>query len=375
VNKTLGLLGAGRTARLLAVAGRRRGLDCIFLDPEADAGTAELGRHILADWNDAAALQELGRRADLVNVDAERVPGDAANRLQSVCRVYPPAKTLTVSQDRWQARRLMQSLRIPSVPCRPVASRPQLLDAVEQFGFPCVLKTRRPVTDGKRQAILRFREDLERAWQQLGDCELICEPYFRCDAEYAVIVVRGSDGQYACWPLTRTLHRNGALAVTMAPVLEPGVQARAEALAGRLFAHLEQVGVGVLEFFSAGGALIANEYVPGPHDSANWTIDGASVSQFDNHLHALCGTPLADTGLEQRALTFNLAAPLPGETVRRDSPAQVYWHDFHMGARAGCKLGHVTVVAKSEAGLRARAAQLAGLLGVGAELDLEAILD
>lgn len=374
MNKTLGLLGAGQTARLLALAARRRGLNTIVLDPTADAGTRAMGRQIIAGWDDEAALQELGRSADIVSVELETVPAEAAHALSAACPVYPPADTLVLSQDRLRARQLLQTLQIPQPPFLAVASRPQLLEAVEQFGLPCVLKTRHWVVDGKLQAVLRFREDLERAWQRVGEFDLICERFVRCDAEYALIAARGRDGKRVCWPLTRKLHRNGALAVTMAPVMNAHLQAGAERLADRLLDHLGHVGVLVLELFSAGGDLLVNEFVPGPHDSAHWTIDGAPLSQFDNHLNALCGTPLGEAGEVHRSLTFYLSGSTPGESVRRDLPANAAWHDYRMQPLAGCKLGHVTVTAKSEAGLRARAAQLAGVLGVGAELDLEAIL-
>ncbi|MGD8384346.1 MAG: ATP-grasp domain-containing protein [Lysobacterales bacterium] len=374
MNKTLGLLGAGQTARLLALAALRRGLNVLVLDPMADAGTRAMGHQIIAGWDDQAALQELGRRADLVGVEPETVPADAVQALSSACPLYPPADTLVLSQDRLRARQWMQGLEMPQVPFLAVASRPQLLEAVEQLGFPCVLKTRRWAVDGKLQAVLRFHEDLERAWQRLGEFDLICERFVRCDAEYALTAARGRDGKCVYWPLTRKLHRNGALAVTMAPVMNPHLQARAERLADGLLDHLGHVGVFVLELFSTGGDLLVNEFVPGPHDSAHWTIDGAPSSQFDNHLNALFGAPLGEAGEARRSVTFYLSGSIPGESLRRESPANAAWHDYRMQPLAGCKLGHVTVTAKSEAGLRARAAQLAGLLGVSAELDLEAIL-
>jgi len=372
--KTLGILGAGHTARMLAAAGRRRGLECVLLGPRTGAGTTAAAHHIPADWGDEEALKELGRRADVISVEPETVPVSAVRALRPACPAFPPVGTLTVSQDRLRAKQWMQSLQIPVARFRPVRSRPQLLEAVEQFGFPCMLKTRLPVIDGKRQAVLRFREDLERAWQELGDNDLICERFVRCDAEYAVIAVRGGDGQRACWPLTRKLHRNGALAVCLAPVPDSRLQAQAEMLAGKLLDSLNHVGVLVLELFSRDGDLLANEFVPGPHDSADWTVDGATGSQFENHLNALTGAPLADTGLSRRSLTFSLTATPPGEAQRRDLPANTYWHVNDEKQHPGCKIGHVTVTAKSEAGLRARAAQLAESLGVSAELDLEAIL-
>ena len=85
-----------------------------------------------------------------------------------------------------------------------------------------MLKTRRFGYDGKGQAVLRFEEDLERAWQSLGESELICEGFVPFDAECSIIAARGLDGETACWPLTRNLHRDGILAISLAPSFGAG---------------------------------------------------------------------------------------------------------------------------------------------------------
>jgi 5-(carboxyamino)imidazole ribonucleotide synthase len=244
--------------------------------------------------------------------------------------------------------------------------------------MPCVLKTRRFGYDGKGQAILRFQEDMERAWQTLGDFELLCEGFVPFDVECSIIAARGRDGSTLFWPLTRNLHRDGILAISVAPAFGPRLQERAEVLVQRLLDHLDYTGVIALELFLKDGELLANEFAPRVHNSGHWTIDGADTSQFENHLRAICGLPLGDTGNPQYSLMFNLLGEMPGyanqQASNQDPTPGVHWHDYHKTARDGRKIGHVTVTAKSAAGLRARAAQLAGELGVAAELNLETVM-
>ena len=387
--KTVGILGAGQLGRMLAQAGGPLGLEFIFLDPAKDACAAELGDHIHAGWDDEEALTELGKRSDVVTFDFENVPQSSASLIESLCPVYPPPRALFASQDRLREKSLMQELNIPVAPFFPVTSRPDLLTAIERMGLPCVLKTRRFGYDGKGQAVLRLQEDMERAWQQLGGLDLICRDYI-CegfvpfDAECSIIAARSRDGRSVFWPLTLNLHREGILAISMAPVFGTQMQSRAEVLIQRLLDHFDYTGVMALELFLQDGELLANEFAPRVHNSGHWTINGAHTSQFENHLRAICGLPLGDTKCTAKTLMFNLlgqmpeAADLPVATsVRQDNLPQdnFHWHDYHKTARAGRKIGHVTVAAESDTGLRAKAAQMASDLGVAAEINLETLLE
>ena len=131
-----------------------------------------------------------------------------------------------------------------------------------------------------------------------------------------------------------------------------------------------------LELFLENDELLANEFAPRVHNSGHWTIDGARTSQFENHLRAICGMPLGETESALHSLMFNLLGEMPEfsvqQSVDQHLAGNLHWHDYRKTARAGRKIGHVTVTAESETGLRASAAQLASALGVAAELNLEA---
>ena len=376
--KTVGILGAGQLARMLAQAGRPMGLEFVFLDPAEGACAGEFGVHICADWDDESALKELGQRSDVVTFDFENVPESSASLIESLCPVFPPPRALYKSQDRLREKTMMQELDIPVAPFFPVASRPDLIAAVDKIGLPCVLKTRRFGYDGKGQAVLRFQEDLERAWQSLGDFELICEGFVPFQAECSIIAARGKDGQTVFWPLTRNLHRGGILAISMAPAFGMQLQSRAETMIQSLLDHLDYTGVMALELFLLDGRLLANEFAPRVHNSGHWTIDGAHTSQFENHLRAICGMPLGDTGVSSPAVMFNLLGEMPAYALQQATDpypvAGLNWHDYHKTAREGRKIGHVTVTADTETELKARATQLAGELGVATELNLDAIM-
>ncbi|NOR20393.1 MAG: 5-(carboxyamino)imidazole ribonucleotide synthase [Xanthomonadales bacterium] len=374
---TVGILGAGQLARMLAQAGRPMGLKFVFLDPAKDSCAAEFGEHICAEWDDEVALRQLAQLSDVVTFEFENVPDTTARLIESLGPMYPPTRALFRSQDRIREKTMMQELEIPVAPFRAVSSRPELIAAVDEIGLPCVVKTRRFGYDGKGQFVLRFEEDLERAWQELGDHSLICEGFVPFDLECSIIAARGKDGQTVFWPLTHNLHRDGILAISRAPAFDQALQTTAEALAQRLLDHLDYTGVMALELFLKDGELLANEYAPRVHNSGHWTIDGARTSQFENHLRAICGLNLGSPQNSCRALMFNLLGEMPEyakQPIDQKLIPGVHWNDYQKTPRNDRKIGHVTVCAESEAGLRAKSAQLAAELGVAAELNLEAVL-
>ncbi|HET9484283.1 MAG TPA: ATP-grasp domain-containing protein, partial [Xanthomonadales bacterium] len=136
----------------------------------------------------------------------------------------------------------------------------------------------------------------------------------------------------------------------------------AETVARALAARLDYVGVFALELFVVGGELLANEMAPRVHNSGHWTIEGAWVSQFENHLRAVLGLPLGSTRTRGHAAMLNFVGELPArEPVLRE--AHAYWHDYGKAPRAGRKVGHATVTAPDASELAAVLARLGAELG------------
>ena len=338
----IGILGGGQLARMLAEAGFPLGLDFTFADPKPDACAGSLGRLVTAEWGDEIVLETLGL-CDRVTCDFENVPAAVLEKLAARTTVHPSAGALAAGQDRLIEKRLFESLKIPVPPFAAVSSRPDLLAALDRIGYPAVLKTRRMGYDGKGQAVLRTEEDLEPAWQLLGDHELILEGFVAFDFECAISAVRAADGSLRFYPLSHTVHHDGVLRLALAPApAADQLQSQAESLVRALVEHLDYVGCLTLELFAANGRLLANEFAPRVHNSAHWTIEGAQTSQFENHLRAVCGWPLGETEPRGRSLMINWIGSLPDRDVMLASKG-LHWHDYGKAARAGRKVGHVTL--------------------------------
>lgn len=355
---SVGIVGGGQLARMLALAGYPLGLRCVVLDPASDACAGQVAPQVHGEYDDLEALDELARRSDVVTFDFENVPAAALAHLADEVPVHPCPAALACAQDRLAEKTLFNQLGIGTAPYATVDSREQLGAAVATIGLPAVLKTRRLGYDGKGQQVLRSAADLDAAWDALGGVPLILEGFVDFTRELSILAVRSLSGEEAFYPLTENRHAGGILRLSRAPCADPALQAAAQDCARAVVERLDYVGVLAIEFFDCGGRLIANEMAPRVHNSGHWTIEGARTSQFENHLRAICGLPLGSTAALGPVAMLNFIGRLPPREAFLAHP-DVHWHDYGKVPRHGRKVGHATLCADSPAALDALLVTLA----------------
>jgi 5-(carboxyamino)imidazole ribonucleotide synthase len=228
MTRTVGVLGAGQLGRMLALAGAPLGLRFVFVDPNESAPAARLGRHIVAEYTDAAALEVLAQ-TDVVSYEFESVPAAAVDALAGKVPVFPPPRALSVARDRLEEKRLFTRLGIPTPRYMPVATPQALALAVKETGVPCVLKTRTLGYDGKGQVVVRDGDEVARLWAHVAGSLAILESFAPFSRELSVLGVRAQDGSTRFYPLIENTHTNGVLRTSRSPApdVSPELQARA----------------------------------------------------------------------------------------------------------------------------------------------------
>jgi 5-(carboxyamino)imidazole ribonucleotide synthase len=257
---TVGILGGGQLARMLALAGAPLGLRFLVMDQAADACAAQFVPQLKADYTDEAALAEFASKVDVVTFDFENVPAESAQWLAGKVPVFPSPRALAVAQDRLAEKTLFNDLGIATPRFSTVASRPDLDRALAEIGAPCILKTRRLGYDGKGQFRLSSEADADAAWAalgaQAGSVGLILEGFVAFQRELSVIAVRARDGAFRAWPLTQNWHASGILSASLAPAdAGPALIDQALAHARAVAEELDYVGVFALELFERDGEL------------------------------------------------------------------------------------------------------------------------
>jgi 5-(carboxyamino)imidazole ribonucleotide synthase len=348
---TIGILGGGQLGRMLAMAAARLGLRCQVFSPDPDSPAFDVVLNATcAEYADVEALELFANDVDVITYEFENVPASAALILGARRPVLPDHKILETTQDRLAEKDFVTRLGIGTADYADVSTAAGLRVAIQKVGLPAVLKTRRFGYDGKGQAIIREGDNPDRIWADLGTKSAILEAFIPFEREISVIAARSADGQVECFDVTENEHRDHILKVSRAPAAIPERLAQeARDVAGRIAGALDYVGVLAVEMFvlpgDDGPNILVNEIAPRVHNSGHWTLDGASVSQFEQHIRAIAGWPLGKPLRHGEVTMTNLIGDeingyeqwlaVPGATVH------LYGKDV---ARPGRKMGHVTQV-------------------------------
>ncbi|MGE0801080.1 MAG: 5-(carboxyamino)imidazole ribonucleotide synthase [Lautropia sp.] len=378
----LGVLGGGQLGRMFCAAAQSLGYRVCVLDPDPGSpagGVAE--RHLQADYLDAAALAEIAALCSAVTTEFENVPAAALATLARRVRVTPSAAAVAVAQDRIEEKAFLAGCGVPVAPHRAVHGAADL-DGLDDLAaadalLPGILKVARLGYDGKGQArvatVAEARAALAGFANGAAPPPCVLERRLELACEVSVIVARGLDGQAVTWPVGENVHRAGILSTTTVPAaIDAALAARARDAALTIATRLDYVGVLCVEFFVlADGRLVANEIAPRPHNSGHWTIDAAVTSQFEQQARIMAGLPLGATDALWPSLMLNILgdAWLAGGSRREPDWAAVLAQPgakLHLygkaEARAGRKMGHLTIIAPTLAGARRQAAVLAPLV-------------
>jgi len=348
---TIGILGGGQLGRMLAQAASVLGLQCHVYSSETDACAFQVvQRTTRADFSNRAALEQFARDCDVITYEFENVPAAAAAFLADRKTVLPDPRVLRTTQDRLIEKTFVRSLRIATAPYAAVDNLAQLFAATTEIGLPAVLKTRRLGYDGKGQARIRKLLDAGAAWHAVGQTPCILEGFVNFEREVSVVAARTRDGNVECFDVTENEHRDHILRVSQEPAKIPtSLASEAQSIAKAIAQALDYVGVLAVEMFvvrrGATDMLMVNEVAPRVHNSGHWTIDGATVSQFEQHIRAIAGWPLVRPLRLGRAKMVNLIGAEVDDYARSLAVPGASVHLYGKGeARPGRKMGHVTTI-------------------------------
>jgi 5-(carboxyamino)imidazole ribonucleotide synthase len=369
------MIGGGQLARMTHQAAIALGQTLRVLAVRPDDPAAQVTPDVvIGSHDDLDALRRAAEGATVVTFDHEHVPTALLQKLVAEgATVAPPPHALIHAQDKLVMRRRLESLGAPV----PRFAAVQSVDDVDVFARridgPIVVKTVRGGYDGRGVSLTAdLNEARDVVARYLADgVPVLLEERVEMRRELAALVARSPFGQGAAWPVVETVQRNGICVQVIAPA--PGLAREtgsdASQLALRLAAELGVVGVLAVELFEAfDGKLLVNELAMRPHNSGHWTIDGATTSQFEQHLRAVLDYPLGDTSpIAPATVMANVLGATAKPAMEMDERMHHLFgripdakvHLYGKGERPGRKIGHVNVVGEDVAKLRERAERAA----------------
>jgi 5-(carboxyamino)imidazole ribonucleotide synthase len=365
----IGILGGGQLGRYFVIAAHQMGYRTTVLEPDPHSPAGKLADvHLVADYDDPAALAQLADTCAVVTVEFENAPAEGLATIADRTAVHPPPSAIAITQDRAKEKEFLEDIGAPVAPYMIIDSEADL-EAAATFEYPAILKTARLGYDGKGQHGVWAYSDLAGYWEQLGKVPCVLEKKLSLDRELSMVIARTADDRVACYPVSQNQHIKGILDTSYAPAYLPadGNEAAAE-LCVYIARELGFIGVMAVEMFVVGNDVFVNEIAPRPHNTGHYTLDVCITSQFEQQVRAVCGLALGETRLLVPGVSMvNLLGDLweHGEPKweRALENAAVHLHLYGKAEpRPGRKMGHMTVATGTAMGATALARRLRKLL-------------
>lgn len=349
----IGVIGGGQLARMFAQAARSMGYKIVIADPDPDcpaAGPAD--RVVAARLDDPDAVAVIAEECNVVTYEFENIAPAVLERLSRHVPVYPSVDVLKICQNRIFEKSYLSRIGVPTAAWREVRQERDIVEAIETLGLPVILKTAVLGYDGKGQAVIRTMDDIQSAYERFAGMPLIVEQFVPFEREISVMVARNRHGETVTFPVAENVHERNILATSLVPARIPEqVATAARRLAVNIADHFPLVGIlGVEMFVLADGSLAVNELAPRPHNSGHYTLDACVVSQFEQHVRAVCGLPLGATDLLCPVIMVNIMGedfPLNIDAVlAMNNKLKLHLYDKRE-ARPHRKMGHLNILGNS----------------------------
>ncbi|MDO5793101.1 MAG: 5-(carboxyamino)imidazole ribonucleotide synthase [Turicibacter sp.] len=351
---TIGIIGGGQLGRMMAISAKQMGYKVAVLEPAALGPLAQVADvEINASYDDEVALNKLLSISDVVTYEFENINSDVIQKFASVGYIPQGHRPLAITQHRYIEKTAINDCGFKTALFEKVNNFSQLKEAVQKIGYPSILKTVSGGYDGKGQWTLKSESDLEYVQSVVENQNCILEGFVPFTKEISVIVTRGTNKQVETFPVVENIHRNHILHLSIAPArIDAYLSQKAEKIAATLIEKLDFVGTLAIEMFVVEDDIIINELAPRPHNSGHYTIDACNVSQFEQHIRAVCGLPLIKPKLIQPAMMVNLLGQHVEYTLNLWTKPEFSDAKLHLYGkeemRANRKVGHLTFMNESE---------------------------
>ncbi|QLH07946.1 5-(carboxyamino)imidazole ribonucleotide synthase [Nitrosopumilus ureiphilus] len=354
--KILGIIGGGQLGMMITEAAKKMPehiSKIIVLDPTENCPASQVGaEQIVADFKDKNAIIDLANKSDIITYEIESGDSTVLKSVEKNADVNPSPETLRIIQDKFLQKSFLKENNIPVPEFIKIDAMEDLVNGLQDFGYPALLKARRDAYDGRGNFKINSEKDIEKAFDYFKGQKLLLEKFMQFKMEVSVIASRNTKGQIKTYPLVENIHEENILRETIAPArVSQEVTKKAEHIAEKTMQVLRGAGIfGIEMFVTQDDDVVINEIAPRVHNSGHHTLQSSKTSQFEQHLRAILGLDLGDTELIHPTIMYNILGDVSFEG--KYSPVNIsdenvflkmYGKEISKPLR---KLGHFNLVAK-----------------------------
>lgn len=351
--QTIGIIGGGQLGRMMAIAAKYMGYSVAVLDPTPNCPTAQVAdKQITAAYDDMNGIKKLTDSSDVVTYEFENVDLTAARYIEQQGKLPQGAYALEITQNREREKTVMHEAGLPVPDFSIISTGEECKDILKDFTFPAVIKTCSGGYDGKGQLKLNGVDDIPVACE-FADKNQMCiiEQWVPFDKEISVVFTRNHSGDITFFPIAENEHKDHVLYQATAPAtIDETIREQAIHATKVLAKKMNIIGTFAIEMFVKGESIYLNEMAPRPHNSGHYTIEACNISQFQQHIRAVCGLQLMPVTLLEPAAMVNILgedmdAVLTMMPTLRNGFIHLYGKDQ---AKQKRKMGHITFIGHTE---------------------------
>ena len=303
----IGIIGGGQLGQMLTIAAKRMGYKVAILEPDEDCPASNFANyHIKSQYDDLNGLVKLASLASVVTTEFENVPSSSMEYLEKLLPVNPSSSAILTLQNRLNEKKFFNQNGINTTKhCSILMTKD--IDSISQEIFPAILKINSLGYDGKGQAKVRNKQEVLEQFNRFEQMPCILEKTVDLKLEVSIVIARNKR-EIITYPIVENIHHEGILHMTIAPArIDENIKSQITKYSIDIIEKLRYIGVLAIEFFiTKDNQILGNEMAPRPHNSAHYTIDACTTSQFEQQIRSICNLKLGEVTLTNNAIMLNL---------------------------------------------------------------------
>ena len=285
---TLGIIGGGQLGSMLAIAANKLNIKTVVFCDDIDAPAQNFSnKFIHGPYDDQSKINELVGSVDIITYEFENIPFETLNEINKIKPVLPKPSVNRIIQHRIAEKDFINKLNIRTTQYVSIENKSEI-DVLQDF-LPGLLKTTTLGYDGKGQHLIKSANDLKGLDIDFSK-GYILEKMVKLKKEVSIIITRFNNKEYAIYEPIENLHEDQILKRSKIPAkISKKILEQSKLWAKEISEELKYVGTLCVEFFiDRNDNLYVNEIAPRVHNSGHLTINAYNVSQFENHVRAVC---------------------------------------------------------------------------------------
>ena len=342
---TLGIIGGGQLGSMLAIAANKLNIKTVVFCDDAHAPAQKFSNAFIhGEYNDQNKINELIEKVNVITYEFENIPYETLHEINKSKQVLPKPSVNRIIQHRLAEKDFINKLNIRTTRYISIEDKSQI-DALQDF-LPGLLKTTTLGYDGKGQHLINSTDDLKELNLDFSK-GYILEKMVKLKKEISIIITRFNDKKYEIYEPIENLHEDQILKYSTIPSdISKQVIEKSKLWAIQIAEELKYVGTLCVEFFiDRNENLYVNEIAPRVHNSGHLTINAYNVSQFENHVRAVCQLKQVPLKKISNAKMVNIIGDQI--TVYRDKelkPNEFFFDYLKKEIKDKRKMGHLTTL-------------------------------